>query len=117
MKKAGPLALAAPATLGLLVFFIAPLAAFAVYSFLTGALYEVEAPLTFENYTEAAGSDLNRQLGRNSLVVGALSALIAVVFALPIAYWLRYAAGRWRALVLFLIVASFLASYLVRIYA
>ena len=33
------------------------------------------------------------------------------------AYWLRYSAGRWRGLVLFLIVASFLASYLVRIYA
>ena len=43
--------------------------------------------------------------------------MIAVAFALPIAYWLRYAAGRWRAIVLFLIVASFLASYLVRIYA
>jgi spermidine/putrescine transport system permease protein len=36
---------------------------------------------------------------------------------MPIAYWLRYASGRRRSIVLFLIVASFLASYLVRIYA
>ena len=58
--RAGPLALAAPATAGLLVFFIAPLVAFAVYSFLTGALYDVQAPLTLENYGEAVDSELNR---------------------------------------------------------
>ena len=115
--RAGPLALAAPAAAGLLVFFIAPLAAFAVYSFLTGSLYAVETPLTLENYKEAFVSNLKRALGRNSLVVGVLAAVIVVLAALPIAYWLRYAAGRWRAIVLFLILASFLASYLVRIYA
>jgi spermidine/putrescine transport system permease protein len=113
----GPLALTAPATAGLLVFFIAPLIAFAVYSFLTGSLYEVKAPLTLENYKEVVETDTNRTLARNSLIVGALAAFFCVLIALPMAYWLRYAAGRWRGLVLFLIVASFLASYLVRIYA
>src|SRR5207237_4121511 len=37
--------------------------------------------------------------------------------ALPFAYWLRYSAGRFRMLVLFLITATLFASYLVRIYA
>jgi len=115
--RAGPLALAAPATAALLVFFIAPLLAFAVYSFLTGSLYEVTAPLTLENYGDAVDSQLNRTLARNSVVVGLLAAVCSVGFALPIAYWLRYASGRRRSIVLFLIVASFLASYLVRIYA
>lgn len=115
--RAGPLALATPATAGLLVFFVAPLLAFGVYSFLTGSLYDVKAPLTLENYSEAVGSELNRTLARNSVVVGLLAASVSVVLALPIAYWLRYASGRRRDLVLFLIVASFLASYLVRIYA
>jgi spermidine/putrescine transport system permease protein len=109
--------LTAPATAGLILFFVAPLVAFGVYSFLTGALYEVKAPLTFENYREVVETDLNRTLARNSLVVGLLAATIALAVALPMAYWLRYAAGRWRGLVLFLILASFLASYLVRIYA
>jgi len=116
-RRAAALLFAAPATLGLLVFFVAPLAAFAVYSFLTGSLYEVTGPLTLENYREVVGSDLNRQLARNSLVVGVLAAVASVLFALPIAYWLRYTTSRLKGLVLFLIVASFLASYLVRIYA
>ena len=60
---------------------------------------------------------MNARLARNSLVIGLLSAFFCVLIALPVAYWLRYAAGRWRGIVLFLIVASFLASYLVRIYA
>jgi spermidine/putrescine transport system permease protein len=115
--RIGPLALTAPAAAGLLVFFVAPLIAFGVYSFLTGSLYEVKAPLTLENYKEVVETDANGTLARNSLVVGLLAAAFSVLIALPIAYWLRYAAGRWRGLVLFLIVASFLASYLVRIYA
>ena len=115
--RGGPLALATPATVGLLVFFVAPLLAFAVYSFLTGSLYEVSTPFTLENYREAVDSELNRTLARNSVVVGLLAALVSVAVALPIAYWLRYASERRRAIVLFLIVASFLASYLVRIYA
>jgi len=115
--RAGPLLLTVPAAVALLLFLIAPLAAFAVYSFLTGSFYEVSGPLTLENYREIAGSDLNRTLARNSLVVGVLAAVASVLFALPIAYWLRYTASRWKTVVLFLIVASFLASYLVRIYA
>lgn len=115
--RAGPLVLTAPAVAGLLVFFIAPLVAFGVYSFLTGSLYEVKAPLTTENYKEVVETDINGRLARNSLVVGLLAAAFSVLIALPMAYWLRYAAGRWRGLVLFLIVASFLASYLVRIFA
>ena len=116
-NRSGVLGLAAPAALGLLACFVAPLAAFAVYSFLTGSFYSVSGPATLENYREALGSDLNRTLGRNSLVVGLLAASVTLLAALPIAYWLRYAVGRRRTVVLFLIVASFLASYLVRIYA
>jgi len=115
--RAGPLLLTAPAALALLLFLIAPLATFAVYSFLTGSLYEVSGPLTLENYREIAESDLNRTLARNSVVVGVLAAVTSVLFALPIAYWLRYTASRWKTLVLFLMVASFLASHLVAIYA
>lgn len=115
--RVGPLVLTAPAVAGLLVFFVAPLIAFGVYSFLTGALYEVQTPLTLDNYREVVETDLNRTLARNSLVVGLLAATFSVLIALPMAYWLRYSAGRWRGIVLFLIIASFLASYLVRVYA
>jgi spermidine/putrescine transport system permease protein len=113
----GPLVLTLPALLTMLVLFATPLVVFAVYSVLTGALFTVSGPLTIDNYREALSSDLNRVLAKNSAVVGLLSAAITVAIGLPIAYWLRYAAGRWRTVVLFLITATLFASYLVRIYA
>jgi len=113
----GPLVLTLPALLTIVVLFATPLVVFAVYSVLTGALFTVSGPLTIDNYREALSSDLNRVLAKNSAVVGLLSAAITVAIGLPIAYWLRYAAGRWRTFVLFLITATLFASYLVRIYA
>lgn len=108
--------LSVPAALGLAVFFVAPLATFAVYSFLTAGLFSASGPLTFSSYGDALTSHLNGILARNSAVVGVLAAAVSLALALPIAYWLRYAAGRWRLLVLFLITSSMFASYLVRIY-
>ncbi len=101
----------------MLILFATPLAVFAAYSFLSGTLFQVSRPWTLENYREALNSNLNHVLAKNSLVVGLLSASVTLAVGLPIAYWLRYAAGRWRTLVLFLITATLFASYLVRIYA
>jgi spermidine/putrescine transport system permease protein len=115
--RLGPLTLAAPAVLTLLVFFVAPLITFFVYSFLTAGLYRVSGPLTLESYEKVISSDINGTLAVNSFLTGILAASISVALALPIAYWLRYSAGRWQLLVLFLITASLFASYLVRIYA
>jgi spermidine/putrescine transport system permease protein len=115
--RVGPLALTLPAALGMLVFFVAPLGAFAVYSFLTAGLFRVSGPLTLDAYREALSSPLNGTLALNSFVVGVLAAAVTVAVSLPSAYWLRYAAGRWQLLVLFLITATLFASYLVRIYA
>jgi spermidine/putrescine transport system permease protein len=114
---AGPLVLTLPAALGMLAFFVAPLAAFGVYSFLTAGLFRVSGPLTLDSYQAALSSDLNGTLALNSFVVGILAAAVTVAVSLPIAYWLRYAAGRWQLLVLFLITSTLFASYLVRIYA
>ena len=115
--RLGPLTLTLPATLGMLVFFVAPLATFFVYSFLTAGLFEVSGPVTLDSYREAVTSDVNGVLARNSFVVGILAATITLVISLPIAYWLRYAAGRLQLPILFLITATLFASYLVRIYA
>ncbi len=115
--RLGPGALTLPAVLGLLLFFAAPLGTFFLYSFLTNSLYEVSRPLTLEGYSSALSSQVNRTLAVNSLVVGLCSGAATVIIGLPIAYWLRFAAGRWQVLVLFLITATLFASYLVRIFA
>lgn len=113
----GPGVLTLPAVLGLLLLFAAPLLTFFVYSFLTNSLYEVSRPLTLDAYVEAFTTDVNRTLAVNSLVVGFSAAFSTVVIGLPVAYWLRFAAGRWQMLVLFLITATLFASYIVRIFA
>ena len=113
----GSVALTLPAVLGLLLFFAAPFVTFAVYSVLTSGLFEVSRPFTTDAYSTVLGSDVNRTLAMNSFWTGLLAAAFTVALSLPIAYWLRYAAGTWRIPVLFLVTATFFASYLVRIYA
>ena len=101
----------------MVVLFLIPLLVFGVYSFLTNSLYEVEFPFTLEGYRSAVTSSVNVTLAKNSAWVGLGTAVVTVVLALPIAFWLRRSAGRWRLPVLFLITASMFAGYLVRIYA
>jgi spermidine/putrescine transport system permease protein len=115
--RVGPLLLTLPSVLGLLLVFVAPFAVFVAYSLLTPDLFDVSTPWTAEAYRTVFETDVNRTLARNSVIIGVFAAAISVAVALPIAYWLRYGAGRFRLLVLFLIVGSMFASYLVRIYA
>jgi spermidine/putrescine transport system permease protein len=115
--RPGPGFLVVPAALGLLLLFAAPLGVFFLYSFLTNSLYEVSGPFTLDAYRDALTTDVNRTLAVNSFVVGFASATATIVVGLPIAYWLRFAAGRLQLFVLFLITATLFASYLVRIFA
>jgi spermidine/putrescine transport system permease protein len=114
---AAPLVAALPAVGWMLAFFVLPLLVFAVYSFLTNVFYDVALPTTLAAYRSAITSPLNRTLAWNSATVGLTTATATVAIGLPVAYWLRFVAGRSRVAVLFLITSSMFASYLVRIYA
>ena len=92
--RLGPVALSLPAVVGLLVLFVAPLVTFFVYSFLTAGLFAVSGPATLENYEDVVTSSVNGTLALNSFYVGLCTAAVTVLLALPIAYWLRYCAGR-----------------------
>jgi len=115
--KIGPVLLLLPLAALVLLFFLAPLAVFAVYSVMTARLFAVAWPLTLEAYRLALTSPLNLELAINSIAIGVMTATVSVLCSLPVAYWLRYRAGRWQLPVLFLVTASMFASYLVRIYA
>src|SRR5262245_59848516 len=112
-----PIALAVPAAVGFAILLVAPIAVFIAYSLLTPRLFSVATPFTLDAYGRALGYGLNATLALNSAVIGLLGAAASVALALPVAYWLRYAAGRWQMPFLFIITASMCASYLVRIYA
>jgi len=115
--RPGPALLTLPAVAGVLVFFAAPLVTFVFYSVLTAGLYRVSRPWTLHAYHEVLSSSVNATLATNSLIIGLCCATATVLAGLPIAYWLRFLAGRLRYPVLFLLTATMFASYLVRIYA
>ena len=101
----------------MVLFFAAPFVTFAVYSFMTARLFDVAQPFTTGAYENVLSSNVNATLAQNSLWTGLFAAAATVGISLPIAFWLRYAAGRWRMTVLFLITSTLFASYLVRIFA
>lgn len=113
----GPVALTLPALAGLLVLFVAPFLTFAAYSVMTAEFYSASLPLTLDAYGEVFGSAVNAKLATNAFLTGLFTATATVALSLPVAFWLRYAAGRYRTFVLFMITATLFASYLVRIYA
>jgi spermidine/putrescine transport system permease protein len=117
--RTGPIALSAPAAVGLLLCFAAPVAVFFVYSFLTGAAFSfsAEAPVTVSNYIDVVQAPSTADLLVNSAIVGLLVGVVCLLIGLPVAYWIRYHAGRLQQLVLALIIVALFASYLVRIYA
>ena len=52
-----------------------------------------------------------------SFVYSGIATVLALVIAYPLAYFIAFKAGRWRALLLVLVVAPFFASFLLRTYA
>lgn len=113
------IALSAPAALALLLFFAAPIAAFFVYSFLTGATFSFTAdtPFTLQNYVDVFEAPSTDDLLFNSAIVGLLVGVTCLAIGIPFAYWVRYHAGRLQSLILLLVIAAMFTSYLVRIYA
>jgi spermidine/putrescine transport system permease protein len=52
-----------------------------------------------------------------SFIYSGIATILALLLAYPLAYFIAFKAGRWRALMLVLVVAPFFASFLLRTYA
>ncbi|NSX55201.1 ABC transporter permease [Parasulfitobacter algicola] len=73
--------------------------------------------ITLQNYTEALGDPLYRQLIIRSLLISAAATAITVLLAFPIAYFISfYVPPKRKSLWLFLITIPFWTSYLIRIF-
>ncbi|SDC63523.1 ABC transporter permease [Nocardioides lianchengensis] len=104
-----------PAFLTLLVFFVLPF-----YSLIATSLYDpsgsdvegFEMTYHFSNYWDAI-SDYSGPLFR-SLVYGGVATLLCLVLGYVLAYAMAFKAGRWKYLLLVLVIAPFFTSFLVR---
>ncbi len=112
-RRLAPYLLLLPGIAWLVVFFAIPSLLQAQLSLTTGTL---ETGFVFDwnfgVYAEAVG-DNSEQLLR-SFQYAAIATVAAFVISFPLAYFIAFRAGRWKNLLLLLIVLPFFTSYLVR---
>jgi spermidine/putrescine transport system permease protein len=111
--RATPYLLLAPGILWLLVFFIVPSVQMFLTSVSTGSI-DSGFKLTFSSKAyETAFTRFPRQL-TNSLVYGGLATVLTFLIGFPVAYTIAFRGGRYKNLLLFLVIAPFFTSFLIR---
>jgi len=108
-----PYFLLAPGLVWLAVFFLVPLG-FLAYQSLQSGNIDVGYAFTWAwgNYATAI-SDYRAEFIR-SIEYAAIATLLALVLSYPVAYWIAFRGGRWKNLLLLMIVAPFFVTYLIR---
>ncbi len=111
--RATPFLLLAPGILWLLIFFVVPSIQMFLTSVSTGSV-DSGFRLTFSSKAyETAFTRFPRQL-TNSLVYGGLATILTFLIGFPVAYTIAFRGGRYKSLLLFLVIAPFFTSFLIR---
>ena len=108
-----PYLLLAPGLAWLAVFFLVPLGFLAYQSLQSGNIdFGYAFTWAWGNYGTAF-TDYRPQFIR-SIEYAGIATLLALVFSYPVAYWIAFRGGRWKNLLLLMIVAPFFVTYLIR---
>jgi spermidine/putrescine transport system permease protein len=108
-----PWLLLAPGLLWLLVFYVLPVIQMFTYSISTGSVEEgYTLTLTADAYVEAL-TRFGRQF-LNSILYGGAATILAFLIGFPVAYSIALRGGRYKNLILFLVIAPFFTSFLIR---
>jgi spermidine/putrescine transport system permease protein len=113
-RRIVPFLLLAPGLLWLILFYVLPGIQMFLTSFWSGTLetgYEFSLS-NISNYTESL-TKYWPQFSR-SLLYGALATLLTFAISYPLAYTIAFRGGRYKNLLLFLVVAPFFTSFLLR---
>jgi spermidine/putrescine transport system permease protein len=107
--------LLAPAGLIFFTLFVLPLAQFLVISFWRVILFKLKPDFTFANYRQVFELHLPTLVFTLWLafVIAALTTVLGLVYA----YLIRFKAGRWGGLLLFVALITLFGGYLMKIYA
>ncbi|NLU76495.1 ABC transporter permease [Streptomyces sp. HNM0575] len=112
-RRLTPYWLLLPAGLWLAVFFVAPFFYQASTSVQSGSLEEgFRVTWHFANYTDALavyGPHFVR-----SFLYAATATLLCLLVGYPLAYMIAFRAGRWRGVLLVMVIAPFFTSFLIR---
>ena len=114
INRLTPYLLLAPGILWLLVFYVYPSIQMFISSLWSGTL-ETGYTVSLANWTTytAAIDRYGPQFGR-SIVYGAAATVVCFLIAYPLAYTIAFKGGRYKSLLLFLVIAPFFTSFLLR---
>ena len=105
--------LLAPGMLYLALFYALPTLQMFLVSLWTGSISKgYQQTLNFAIYPEAFGK-YAEEFGR-SMLYGGLATLLAFALGFPLAYFIAFRGGRYKSLLLFLVIAPFFTSFLLR---
>jgi spermidine/putrescine transport system permease protein len=108
-----PYLLLAPGLAWLAVFFLVPMYYLGYTSLQEGDLFSGYVfAWAWENYADAFS--LYRGHFVRSLQYAGLATIVAFLISYPLAYWIAFRGGRWKNLLLLLIIAPFFVTYLIR---
>jgi spermidine/putrescine transport system permease protein len=108
-----PYLLLAPGLVWLGVFFAVPLGYLVHQSLQAGSFdFGYSFSWEFSNWWDAIET-YHEQLLRSFLYAG-LATGIALLVSYPLVYWIAFRGGRWKSLLLLLIIAPFFVTYLIR---
>ncbi|TVQ55308.1 MAG: ABC transporter permease [Rhodobacteraceae bacterium] len=109
---------ASPALLWQGAFFLAPLGLLVWLSFWSLRNFRLIPDFTTANWDRILTRDFFWAAFQHTLVISAVTALVASLIAFPVAYFLAFRArAATRRLAIFMLITPFFTSYLVRIYA
>src|SRR4051812_9160350 len=115
-RRVTPYLLLLPGLAWLAIFFVVPIATLFGTSLQTpapsGEIGAFEQTFRVANYVDAVGEYLT-QLGRSFLYAG-VATVLCLLIGYPLAYMIAFKAGRWRNLLLVLVVAPFFCSFILR---
>lgn len=110
---ATPYLLLAPGIAWLLVFYVIPVAQMFIFSISKGTL-ETGFQLTGGLDAYATGLDRYGEQFGHSLLYGGISTILTLLIGFPVAYAIAFQGGRYKNLLLFLVIAPFFTSFLIR---
>jgi spermidine/putrescine transport system permease protein len=112
-----PLLLLAPAIAWLVAFYVYPAIQMLQASLWSGTLESGFAFSWANAATYPAALDRYSDQFLRSILYAAVSTLVCLALAFPLAYTIAYRAGRFRTLLLFIVIAPFFTSFLLRVLA
>jgi spermidine/putrescine transport system permease protein len=113
IRRVFPYLLLAPGMLWLTVFYVLPAIQMFTYSISTGS---VETGYTIDLSGQAyitAITEFSKQF-INSILYGGIATILTLVIGFPVAYTIAFRGGRYKNLILFLVIAPFFTSFLIR---